>query len=101
MNFDAIEKLIRALDVSRFPVPVTLTTSGESVTAKLSVTDVHTGYPTQVYTRLPLPRNPTKVMVLRTVRLALVRAMEHEVDESLWLEGEPINDPHREKISRV
>lgn len=83
----------------RLRVAPTLTFDGDpALVVAIDVPDVHADAPgavtVRVYHRIPMRPAADPVEVLRVIRRAVMSALEHELDETMLLDGRQIRDPH-------
>ncbi|MGN6107247.1 MAG: hypothetical protein ACTHU0_19220 [Kofleriaceae bacterium] len=84
----------------RLPIPVILHADidplfdGWRLRVSIKVPDIHTGEPTWVHTMAPVERIDTEGRAVSRVRSAILKALEHELDECLLLDGKQVRDPH-------
>lgn len=60
----------------------------------LRVASIHGGAPTTLTSRYPLPPERDVLAAIRLVRTLVLRAIEHEIDECLLVDGRQLADPH-------
>lgn len=60
----------------------------------LRVESIHGGAPTTLTSRYPLPPERDALAAIRLVRTLVLRAIEHEIDECLLVDGRQLADPH-------
>ena len=113
MDKKDIERVVSGIDVSTFPIPVTLTvgtcteTGRPKISAGLSAPDtkaealrVKTGVkaggidPNWPPHTIVLGENWTEYDIVLGARMAIGRAVQHEIDEHFKFRGELFIDPH-------
>jgi hypothetical protein len=102
MEREQIERVLRDIDVSTFPIPVTLGVSncGTKVSAALQAPD--TALPVQTGVKAGglwpahsvAPDGEDSYAVIEAARQAVGRAVAHEIDEHFKYAGKLFTDPH-------
>lgn len=91
------KQLVAATEI-RLPFPIELsvreTVLGEELMLCMHVQCRETRVPTRIYFAEVLPAHGLVSAPAKYLRGILLRALEHELDESLYVDGEQLTDPH-------